>query len=77
MHAQAVAAVAGANLYACADIDQERRVAFEKEYSPKKSYGKYDDLLHDQDVDVVILSAQLSTLSRFACGAGVGQACLV
>jgi predicted dehydrogenase len=55
MHAQAVAAVAGANLYACADVDQERRVAFEKEYSPKKSYGKYDDLLRDQDVDVVII----------------------
>jgi predicted dehydrogenase len=55
MHAQAVAAVAGGNLYACADVDQERRVAFEKEYSPKKSYGKYDDLLRDRDVDVVII----------------------
>jgi predicted dehydrogenase len=55
MHAQAVAAVAGANLYACADVDQERRVTFEKEYSPKKNYGKYDDLLHDRDVDVVII----------------------
>jgi len=41
MHAQAVAAVAGANLYACADVDQERRGAFEKEYSPTKIYPTF------------------------------------
>jgi predicted dehydrogenase len=55
MHAQAVAAVDGAHLYACADLDDERRTAFTKEYGPKRSYSAYHDLLKDPDVDAAII----------------------
>ena len=55
MHAQAMGAVAGANLYACADLDEERRTAFAKEYAPKKNYSDYHDLLKDRRVDAAII----------------------
>lgn len=55
MHAQALRTIGLANLYGGADIDDERRVAFEKEYSPEKSFGDYHDLLQDRHVDGVII----------------------
>ena len=55
MHAQAVAAVDGAKLYAAADVDEERRNAFTKEYRPEKSYGEYHDLLNDPKIDAAII----------------------
>lgn len=55
MHAQALGAVGGAKLYACADVDDERRTAFVKEHGPEKSYGEYHDLLNDPQVDAVII----------------------
>ena len=55
MHAQALGAVDGAKLYACADVDDERRTAFVKEHGPEKSYGEYHDLLNDPQVDAVII----------------------
>src|SRR6267143_5637576 len=55
MHAQAIGAVNGVNLHACADLDRERRTAFAKEYAPQKSYGDYHDLLKDSNVDAVII----------------------
>jgi len=55
MHAQALGTMDGANLYACADVDNERRTAFVKEHGPEKSYGEYHDLLNDPQVDAVII----------------------
>jgi predicted dehydrogenase len=55
MHAQALRALGQANLYACADLDDERRAAVEKEYAPKKCYSDYHELLQDRHVDAVII----------------------
>ena len=55
MHAEAIRSVAGAILHACADADDERRVAFRKDYTPKKIYADYHELLKDGDVDAVII----------------------
>src|SRR5438034_11001439 len=55
MHALAIRAVDGANLYACADLDDNRRAAFENEYAPATSYGHYKELLQDRHVDAVIV----------------------
>src|SRR5437899_8847807 len=55
MHAQAMCAKGEANLYACADLDERRRTAFEKEYAPEKSFADYHELLQDRRVDAVII----------------------
>lgn len=55
MHAQAVRATKGAALYACADLDEERREKFEKEYAPEKSYAEYEKLLGDKNVDAAVI----------------------
>src|SRR3984893_7617579 len=55
MHALAARAHPEANLYAAADVDKERRVAFAKDYAPEKSYGGYHGLLQDRHVDAVII----------------------
>lgn len=55
MHAQAAKAAKGAVLYACADLDDERRKTFEKEYAPEKSYADYEKLLQDKKVDAAII----------------------
>lgn len=55
MHAQAVRADGLAQLYACADLDVERRTTFEKEYEPEKSFGDYRELLQDRHVDAAII----------------------
>lgn len=55
MHALAIREVDGANLYACADLDDKRRAAFENEYAPSKSYGHYQELLQDRQVNAVIV----------------------
>lgn len=55
MHAQAVASGKLANVYACADLDDARRVAFQKTYAPKKCYADYHELLQDRHVDAVIV----------------------
>src|SRR4029077_414674 len=55
MHAEAIRAVKGAELHACADIDDERCEAFMKEYSPKKTCRDYHDLLQDPHVDAAII----------------------
>jgi predicted dehydrogenase len=55
MHAQALRASGVADLYACADPDDARRLAFEKEYAPEKSYRDYHELLQDRRVDAVII----------------------
>lgn len=55
MHAKAVRALEPASLVGMAELDGERRQAFEKEFSPKRSYGDYEELLRDEEVDAVII----------------------
>ena len=55
MHAQAIHAVGQVTLYACADLDDERRKAFANDYAPQKSYGDYHELLQDRHVDAAII----------------------
>jgi len=55
MHAGAAKAISGANLYACADLDEERRAAFVREYEPARDYADYEKLLQDKNVDAVII----------------------
>src|SRR3984893_3560763 len=55
MHALALRACQGTSLYACADVEGERRVAFANAYAPEKTYGDYQDLLQDRHVDAVII----------------------
>src|ERR1700704_718961 len=55
MHALALRACQGTSLYACADVEDERRVAFANDYAPEKTYGDYHDLLQDRHVDAVII----------------------
>ena len=55
MHAQAVSATKDAVLYACADLDKERRKKFEKEHAPEKSYTEYEKLLGDKNVDAAVI----------------------
>jgi predicted dehydrogenase len=54
-HAIAIRAIEEANLSACADSDETRRLAFEEEFSPERSYQSYQDLLHDREIEVVII----------------------
>jgi predicted dehydrogenase len=55
MHAQGLRASGVADIYACADLDETRRLAFEKEYAPVKSYGDYRELLEDREVNAVVI----------------------
>jgi predicted dehydrogenase len=55
MHAHAIRAVEGAKLYACADTDDQRREAFEREYAPQKRYRDYHELLNDPEVNAAII----------------------
>ena len=54
-HALAIRAIADVNLYACADLDEARRAAFDKEHSPEKSYGDYHELLQDRHIEAAII----------------------
>src|SRR6202043_162309 len=55
MHAQALHASGLADVYAGADPDDARRLAFEKEYAPEKSYRDYNEILQDPHVDAAII----------------------
>ena len=55
MHAHAIRAIEGANVYASADSDETRRNDFESGFSPIKSYRSYEDLLRDRKIDAVII----------------------
>ncbi|MBA3387457.1 MAG: Gfo/Idh/MocA family oxidoreductase [Chthoniobacterales bacterium] len=54
-HARVMSAIPEANLYACADLDEERRRLFGETYHPQKSFTDYHELLHDAGVDAVIV----------------------
>src|ERR1700704_5819282 len=55
MHTQALRKNSAGNLYGCADLDDERRLAFEKNYAPEKTFIDYHELLQDRHVDAVII----------------------
>lgn len=54
-HAIAARSVDAAHLYACADVDDARRVQFEREYKPDKAFHDYHELLQDPRVDAAII----------------------
>lgn len=54
-HAEAVLASDEAVLYACADLGEQRRTEFVRQYSPKKTYIAYDELLADPGVEAVVI----------------------
>lgn len=54
-HALAIQNTDGAELYACADIHDERRAAFEREFQPRTSFRDYAELLRDSQIDAAIV----------------------
>lgn len=54
-HALAMGQIAEAGLYACAEVDAERRSAFEKQFQPEKSFASYEPLLRDPSLDAAII----------------------
>ncbi len=55
MHAEAMRGLPNAHLYGCADVNPERRVAFEQSYAPKKSFSDYRALLREPQIDAVMI----------------------
>ena len=55
MHGEAIRAGKLANVYACADVDEERRTGFARDYAAEKKYNDYHELLQDREVDAVII----------------------
>lgn len=58
--AKAVNAAEGANLYACASRDGAKAAEFGKLYGAEKSYGSYDELAADPNVDIVYVASPMS-----------------
>ncbi|HEV3410254.1 MAG TPA: Gfo/Idh/MocA family oxidoreductase [Chthoniobacterales bacterium] len=54
-HARVMPAVPGANLHACADLDEVRRAEFEKTYAPAKSFSDYHELLQDPQLHAAVI----------------------
>ena len=54
-HARVMSAIAGAKLYACADLDDARRSDFAKSYSPAKCFSDYHELLQDAKLHAAII----------------------
>jgi predicted dehydrogenase len=54
-HAKAIVGADVAVLYACADLDAERRRQFEETFNPAKSFGDYHEMLADPAVDAVVI----------------------
>lgn len=50
-----MSAIPGAHLYGCADLDDERRVDFEANYAPEKSFRDYQDLLREPKLQAAII----------------------
>lgn len=42
-------------VYACADLDDARRAAFEKDFAPERSVADFHELLGDEQVDAVVV----------------------
>lgn len=54
-HARVMSAIPEAQLYACADVNEERRQLFEATYGPEKSFTDYRELLADPEVAAVMI----------------------
>jgi predicted dehydrogenase len=54
-HAKAIVCAKLANLYACADLDSERRREFQAMFSPTKFFTDYHEMLSDDGLDAVII----------------------
>ncbi|MFN2507809.1 MAG: Gfo/Idh/MocA family protein [Chthoniobacterales bacterium] len=54
-HARVMAALPEAHLFACADLDEERRSLFAQTYAPQKSFRDYHELLQDAKLDAAII----------------------
>jgi predicted dehydrogenase len=54
-HAIALRKSLRGELYGCADLDEARRTAFAKEFTPTKSVADYHELLADHAVDVALI----------------------
>ena len=54
-HARVMAALEDAHLYACADLDDERRKGFAATFAPEKSFHAYQDLLGERDLDAAVI----------------------
>lgn len=54
--AKTVCDTEGVELYAVAARDKEKADAFASTWNAVKSYGSYDDLLHDKEVDLVYVA---------------------
>ena len=54
-HAIALAGSELGALYACADLDDERRAEFERTFSPTKSFRDFREMLADDDVHAVVI----------------------
>ena len=55
MHAEAIRSGKLANIRAAADLNEERLSAFIEQYQPAKCHGDYHGLLHDPEIDAVII----------------------
>lgn len=58
--AKAVKFAEGANLYACASRSAEKAAGFGKLYGAEKSYGSYEELAADPNVDIVYVASPMS-----------------
>lgn len=58
--AKAVNATEGAKLYACASRSLEKADRFGKLYGAEKSYGSYEELAADPNVDIVYVASPMS-----------------
>ncbi|MDE6594450.1 MAG: Gfo/Idh/MocA family oxidoreductase, partial [Oscillospiraceae bacterium] len=58
--AKAVNAAEGAKLYACASRNSEKAAEFGKLYGAEKSYGSYEELAADPNVDIVYVASPMS-----------------
>lgn len=58
--AKAVLSVSDAKLYACASRNAEKAAEFGKLYGTEKSYGSYEELATDPNVDIVYVASPMS-----------------
>lgn len=58
--AKAVLSVSDAKLYACASRTAEKSAEFGKLYGAEKSYGSYEELAADPNVDIIYVASPMS-----------------
>ncbi|MDE7279734.1 MAG: Gfo/Idh/MocA family oxidoreductase, partial [Oscillospiraceae bacterium] len=58
--AKAVLSVSDAKLYACASRTAEKAAKFGKLYGAEKSYGSYEELAADPNIDIVYVASPMS-----------------